>query len=116
VRLPLRHLVCALGVSLLLTALSLLLGGCAGQVRDPSVIITLVVTDKANSFRLDGEPMSERQAKEQLRAISEENRMPSGRTNAVVRLSSEAGTDYDRVRAIEDYCTTIGLDRIEKEQ
>jgi biopolymer transport protein ExbD len=100
-----------------LCALALLLTSCAGQVRDPSEIVTLVVMAKDDSFRLDNEPMNERQLRQQLRAIADANRMSTtGRINAVVRLSSEATVDYDRVRAIEDFCTTIGLDRIEKEQ
>jgi hypothetical protein len=98
----------------LVAACSLLLAGCPGD-RKPMPVVTVVVLDADDSFQFNGQQMTWRQLSEELRQLAEHNRRPnSNDVRAIVRLSSRPGVAYDRVRDVEEYCNSIGLDNIEK--
>jgi len=113
-----HRLALAAGLGLMLLALQ----GCPGDPRDdqdtpPRVVITLAVLGRPDAYRLDGTVMGQQKLHDQLRAIAEDNRQPkTDLVNAVVRLHTESGADYDEVRDLQDYCVSIGLSHIENDQ
>jgi hypothetical protein len=98
-----------------LIALALIAGFAGCEDRKPIPVATVVVLPDEDAYQLNGQRMTLRQLAEELRAIADHNRRdktPGAR--AIVRLSSRPGVDYDRVRAVEEFCNGIGLDKIEK--
>ncbi|MBA3709634.1 MAG: hypothetical protein H0W83_12540 [Planctomycetes bacterium] len=89
-------------------------GGCYGE-RKPIPVVTVAVLPEDDAFLYNGERMTWKQVGEELRQVAEHNRREKTQNSrAVVRLASRPGADYSRVRAVEEYCNSIGLDKIEK--
>jgi hypothetical protein len=109
-----RTLRCGLLASCLIAS-AMGLPGCILTPRKPTPVITVEVVAHEGVLRVNGSAMNDRQAHEELRQLAEQNRDRDGHVDAVIRLSSEATADYDRVRDLEDYCASLGLVRIEKD-
>lgn len=99
----------------LVGALSLVaLAGCPDE-RKPIPVVNVVVLPDDDAYSVNGQRMGFRQLSEELRTISDNNqRQKRVNARAIVRLSSQAGVNYDRVRRVEEYCNSVGLDKIEK--
>ncbi len=99
----------------LICALSLVvLAGCPGD-RKPIPVVAVVVLPDDDTYSVNGQRMSYRQMCDELRTIAENNqREKRVDARAIVRLSSQEGANYDRVRRVEDYCNSVGLDNIQK--
>lgn len=99
--------------ALLLAAALLLLVGCPGSSR-PIPVVNVVVMAVEDAYRFDGQQVSARQLSEELRRLADHNRRKEGNVRAIVRLSSEPGADYARVRDVEEFCVQVGIVQIEK--
>ena len=92
----------------------MIVGGCETN-RKPMPVVTVTVLPEDDAFQLNGQRMTLKQLTEELRQVAEHNhREKTQNSRAMVRLGSRPGVDYDRVRAIEELCNSMGLDKIEK--
>jgi len=114
----LPRLALAAGLCLMILALQ----GCPGDAREdedapPRVIVTLAVLGRPDAYRLNGTVVGGQKLHDQLRTIADDNRQPkTDLVNAVVRLHTESGANYDEVRDLQDFCVSIGLSHIENDQ
>jgi biopolymer transport protein ExbD len=98
-----------------LIACGLLLGGCIGDARKPIPVVTVVVLPADDAYQFNGQQMTFRQVADELTQLADHNRREKGKdVRAIVRLASRPGVDYGRVRDVEEFCNSIGLDQIEK--
>jgi hypothetical protein len=103
----------------LAVALALLGSACQGE-RKPMPVVTVAVLADDDAYQLNGQRMTGKQLAEELRQIADHNRRErtdnsrADNSRAVVRLAARPGADYDRVRAVEELCVSLGLDKIEK--
>jgi hypothetical protein len=96
----------------LLSCLSL--AGCPGD-RKPIPLVNVVVLPQDDAYLFNGQQMTFKQVADELTQLADHNRRDKGRdVRAIVRLSSRPGVDYGRVRDVEEFCNSIGLDQIEK--
>ncbi|MBA2479925.1 MAG: hypothetical protein H0V44_04620 [Planctomycetes bacterium] len=98
----------------LVLACSLASTACYGN-RKPIPVVTVAVLAEDDAFQLNGQQMNGKQLAEELRQIAQHNRREkTDNSRAVVRIASRPGANYDRLRAVEELCHSLGLDKIEK--
>ena len=89
------------------------LPGCWKR-KDPVPQHTITVTPDVNRYALDGQPMAFDQLESELKAIADKTRQSgSGNARAYVKIVTEPGAAYDRTIELVDYCSSVGLDKIE---
>jgi hypothetical protein len=97
-----------------LAACGLVLAGCPGE-RKPIPVVNVGVLPQDDTYLFNGQRMTFRQLADELSQLAEHNRRSKGvDARAIVRLSSRPGVDYGRVRDVEEFCNSVGLDQIEK--
>lgn len=90
------------------------LPGCLFERKKPVPQHTVTVTPDANRYALDGQPMAFDQLEVELKAIADKNRQSAtGNARAYVKIITEPGASYDRTVELVDYCSSVGLDKIE---
>lgn len=101
------------GLSALLTAISLL-SGCIFDKRQPVPQHTITVTADPSVYAYDGQPMGLDQLEAELKQMAEKNRKEAtSNSRAYVKIISQPGARWDRTVELVDYCAGIGLDKIE---
>ena len=97
-----------------LALLACALGGCYGE-RKPIPVVTVVVAPQEDAYVFNGQQMTFKQLADELTQLADHSRREKGQdARAIVRLSARPGVEYGRVRDIEEFCNSIGLDQIEK--
>jgi hypothetical protein len=97
-----------------LLACGFALAGCAGD-RKPIPVVNVVVLPQDDAYLFNSQQMTFKQLADELSQLADHNHRDKGRdARAIVRLSSRPGTDYGRVRDVEEFCNSVGLDQIEK--
>ncbi len=97
----------------LLVAVTLLLGGCGPEDREPIPVIQITVLEQAGRYVIDGKTCSTGDAQDELQALADKYRRPiTGSSRAYVRINHSARVDYDRVQTVQGWCQRMGLDMI----
>ena len=93
---------------------ALALPGCLFDRKKPVPQHTVTVTPDVNRYALDGQPMAFDQLESELKAIADKERQSAtGNARAYVKIITEPGASYDRTIELVDYCSSVGLDKIE---
>lgn len=93
---------------------ALALPGCIFDRKEPVPQHTVAVKPDINRYALDGQPMSYDQLEAELKAIADKNRQSAtGNARAYVKIITEPGASFDRTMELVDYCSSVGLDKIE---
>lgn len=93
---------------------ALVLPGCIFDRKEPVPQHTVTVTPDVNRYAFDGQPMGYEQLEVELKALADKNRQSAtGNARAYVKIITEPGASFDRTMELVDYCSSVGLDKIE---
>lgn len=103
---------CALSLALVVHAAALT--GCMLDRKPPMPQHTISVTPEITRYLYDGQPMAYDQLQAELKSLADKNRQSAtGNARVYIKILTEPGASYDRSLELINYCSSIGLDKIE---